>query len=141
MSGRQVSRRRTFAGLVLAVLAAPVVTALCIGGEVLVLPGRPAGGLSDAIEGTLTFLVLALVFGSVLAAIPGLLFGGLAIAIARSIGTRSPVFYAIAGLVAGALIALLDTGRTKSAFVLSEAAPFVVGGCLSALTYWAVAER
>ena len=131
---------RRLAGLALAIVVAPVATALCI--EVmLMIKSLGMIGLTDQIGGGLTFLVLALVFGSVLAAIPGLLFGGLSIAVARLIGTRSPWFYTAAGLVAGTCMARIDTGRTKSAFALPEAIPFVIGGCLSALTYWAIAER
>ena len=128
------------AGLALAIVVAPVATALSI--EVL-LTARGLGtiGLSDQVGGGLSFLVLALVFGSVLAAIPGVLLGGLSIALARLIGTPSPWFYAAAGLLAGMLMAWIDTGRTKSAFAFPEAVPFVIGGGLSALTYWAVVER
>ncbi len=140
MTERQISRGRTLAGLALAIVVAPVATALSI--EIM-LTSKGSGtiGLSDQVGGGLTFLVLALVFGSVLAAAPGVILGGLTIAIARLIGTRSLWFYAVAGLLAGALMAWIDTGRTKSAFALPDAIPFGIGGCVSALTYWAVAER
>ena len=141
MAVRQASIGRTLTGLALAILVAPVATALCIEVAILSARGFRVESLSDEVGGSVTFLVLALVFGGVLTTIPGLFFGGLAIAIARIIGTRSPAFYAAAGLLAGTLMALVDTGRTKSAFAISEAIPFVVGGCMSALTYWAVAER
>ena len=99
MSGRQGSARRTAAGLVLAIFVAPVMTAFSIELVVLLTRGVPARTLADEIGGTLTFLVTALVFGGVLAAVPVLVLGSLAVAIARVLGTRSPVFYAVAGFL------------------------------------------
>ena len=141
MTTPQESRRRTLVGLVLAILVAPVVTALCVQVMALLTLDIPTINLADAIGGAFVFLLLAVFFGGLLAALPVLFFGSIAIAVARSVGTKSSMFYATAGILAGLVMAWIDTGRTKSFFNLLEAVPFVVGGCLSALAYWSVAQR
>ena len=70
-----------------------------------------------------------------------LAFVSIAIAVAHLVGTRSSIFYATAGLSGGLFMAWVDTGRTKSVFNMSEAIPFIIGGCLGALAYWSVSER
>ena len=133
--------RRTFGGLILAIFVAPVATALCFEAALLLTLDAPAKSLSDEIGGGSVFLLIALLFGGFLAAAPVLILGGITVAVARLIGVRSAVYYATVGLLAGLLISWMDAGRTKSAFDILEAVPFVVGGCLSALAYWSLAER
>lgn len=141
MIGPQRSGRRTFAGLVLATFVAPVVTAFCLNIWTLFTLHASPVSLSDWAGGAVTFMVLALLFGGLLAILPTLVFGGATIIVARCLGTRSPGFFAVAGLLAGLFMAWVDTRRTESVFNLPEAIPFLVGGCASALAYWSVAER
>lgn len=141
MDERRTSGWRTFGGLLLAFVTAPVAMAACVSFASLPTPPDDSISWVDVIGGGLTFLLFALVFGTVLAALPGLVLGSLIIATARACDTRSPTFYASAGLLAGLLMAWVDTGRTHSALQIGEAIPLIFGGCASALTSRAVAER
>lgn len=141
MIERQRSGRRTFAAFVLAIFVAPAVTALCLNIALMFSLRASPVGLSDMIGGAVSFLVLALIFGALLAALPIVILGGMTIAVARCLGTRSPIFFAAAGLLAGSAMGWVDARRTQSVFNMLEAVPFLVGGCSSALAYWWVAER
>lgn len=133
--------RRTFAGLVVAIFVGPFATAACLAIAILLSPRTYPMEFWDFIGGSLTFLVIALLFGGLLAALPTLIIGSIVIATARSLGTNSPVFFATAGLLAGLAMAWIDIQRSQSIFNILEAIPFLIGGCSSALSYWWVAER
>lgn len=138
---KQATGKHTFKGLAVAIFVAPTATALCLDVALLLDQRTPPIAFWDWIGGTIATLLIALTFGGLLAAVPVLLLGGIVISVARSLGTKSALFFAGAGILAGIAMAWLDTQRTQSAFTVLDASPFLIGGASSALSYWWVAER
>ena len=137
----QRSRKRILAGLFLAIPVAPVSTVICVELALMLSPAPVSVSVADEIGGAGVFIVIAFFFGGFLAAVPVLVIGSIAVVVAHCLGTKSPVFYAATGLLGGLFMAWMDIVVRKDVFEIWGAIPFIVGGCLSALTYWSVAER